>query len=202
LNKNVEALISGKRVYLRNQTPTDLDLFIYWQTHGEWRHWDAPWEGFNDELTPEQEQKIRDRFLEICGSKKPPLRGRALIVAKNTDQALGWVNLYRKGDNSPVGYVGICICEDDALNQGLGSEALKLWIDFVFTQTQIHKLGLETWSFNPRMMQVAQKVGFRYEGAEREVRCWQGQWLDLVHYGMLRREWQNHKMKQSETISP
>jgi RimJ/RimL family protein N-acetyltransferase len=45
------------------------------------------------------------------------------------------------------------------------------------------------------MMHVALKVGFKYEGTESEVRQWQGEWLDLVHYGMLRSEWLNNKDK-------
>jgi RimJ/RimL family protein N-acetyltransferase len=39
------------------------------------------------------------------------------------------------------------------------------------------------------MMRVAEKLGLAYEGAEREMVAWQGQRLDLVHYGLLRREW-------------
>jgi RimJ/RimL family protein N-acetyltransferase len=53
----------------------------------------------------------------------------------------------------------------------------------------VHRIGLDTWSFNPRMMRVAEKLGFVYEGAERELMAWQGERLDFVHYGLLRREW-------------
>jgi RimJ/RimL family protein N-acetyltransferase len=38
------------------------------------------------------------------------------------------------------------------------------------------------------MIHVAEKLGFVYEGAQRELIEWQGERLDLVHYGMLRRE--------------
>jgi RimJ/RimL family protein N-acetyltransferase len=38
-------------------------------------------------------------------------------------------------------------------------------------------------------MRVAEKVGFVREGAERELMQWQGEWLDRVHFGMLRKEW-------------
>jgi ribosomal-protein-serine acetyltransferase len=38
-------------------------------------------------------------------------------------------------------------------------------------------------------MRVAEKLGLVYEGAERELREWQGERLDLVLYGLLRREW-------------
>jgi RimJ/RimL family protein N-acetyltransferase len=88
-----------------------------------------------------------------------------------------------------VWYVGIDICEDDDLGRGFGTEAFGLWIDYLFLHSEVHRLGLDTWSFNPRMKRVAEKLGLVYEGAERELREWQGQRLDLVHYGLLRREW-------------
>ena len=76
------------------------------------------------------------------------------------------------------------------LNQGVGTEALGLWVDYLFSISDVHRIGLDTWSFSERMMRVAEKLGFVREGAERELVQWQGEWLDLVHFGMLRREWE------------
>jgi hypothetical protein len=42
------------------------------------------------------------------------------------------------------------------------------------------------------MARVAEKVGFVYEGRQREMRLWQGEWLDLLHFGILREEWQGN----------
>jgi RimJ/RimL family protein N-acetyltransferase len=63
-------------------------------------------------------------------------------------------------------------------------------VDYLFGISDVHKLGLDTWSFNPRMVRVAEKVGFVYEGRQREMRQWQGEWLDLMHFGILREEWE------------
>jgi hypothetical protein len=30
-------LASGSKVLLRDRVPSDVDRWIYWQTHGEWR---------------------------------------------------------------------------------------------------------------------------------------------------------------------
>jgi RimJ/RimL family protein N-acetyltransferase len=59
-----------------------------------------------------------------------------------------------------VVYAGIDICEDDAMGHGLGSEALKLWVDYLFTNSNLHNVALETWLFNSRIMHVAEKLGF------------------------------------------
>jgi RimJ/RimL family protein N-acetyltransferase len=128
LSKEVNPIVSGERVYLRDRYPEDVDRFVHWQTHSEWRYLDSPWEGFGDELTSEPSTPRRSAF----------------IVTKDDHRPLGWVSSYQKENYPSVGYVGINICEDDALNRGLGSEALKLWIDYVFPHRDVHKLGLET----------------------------------------------------------
>src|SRR3989304_1674539 len=84
--------------------------------------------------------------------------------------------------------VGIDICEDDALNKGLGAEALGLWVDYLFPRSTVQPISPETWAFNPRMSRVAGKLGFVPEGVQREVLQWDGRWLNLVHFGILRAE--------------
>ena len=39
------------------------------------------------------------------------------------------------------------------------------------------------------MMRVAEKAGFTCEGRRRELREWQGEWIDYIAYGVLRQEW-------------
>jgi RimJ/RimL family protein N-acetyltransferase len=46
-------------------------------------------------------------------------------------------------------------------------------------------------------MRVAEKTGFRHEGSQREMRLWQGEWLDLEHFGMLREEWERLERGQA-----
>ena len=65
--------------------------------------------------------------------------------------------------------------------------------NYLLSNSYVHKVGLDTWSFNPRMMHIAEKLGFTYEGVERELLQWQDQWLDLVHYGLIRCEWEKIK---------
>ncbi|MBN1810953.1 MAG: GNAT family N-acetyltransferase [Anaerolineae bacterium] len=182
-------IVSGERVILRDRQPSDVESYLRWQTSGEWRLYDAPWEGVRTSMTAEDEGAFRTRFLEQCQYELPVPRKRATIAAQE-GEPLGWVNRY--GDERfPEAYlVGIDVCEDAYMNQGIGTEALGLWIGYLFSNSDIHRIGLDTWSFNERMIHVAEKLGFVREGAERELIQWQGKWLDLVHFGMLRKEWE------------
>ncbi|MGC9333311.1 MAG: GNAT family N-acetyltransferase [Anaerolineae bacterium] len=182
-------MAKGKLVFLRDHLPSDVDHYIRWQFSGEWRSFDAPWqENRFSTMTPEEVEAYRERS-RASGQREPDFPRKMAIITTVEGKPLGWVNRYAKEDYPGVWYVGIDICEDDYLGRGFGTEALGLWIDYLFLHSEVHRIGLDSWSFNPRMRRAAEKLGLVYEGAERELREWQGQRLDLVHYGLLRREW-------------
>ena len=191
--------IYGEKISLRDRLPTDVETFLSWQTRGEWRGYDAPWEGNPDITSPTKKEAYKKCYLEkIIDKQQTQPRKRAVIITQE-GKPLGWVNRYEKPRSPQIWYIGIDICEDSYLNKGIGTEALSLWIQYLFTNSNIHKISLDTWSFNPRMMRVARKLGFVYEGAERELIEWQGEWLDLVHFGLLRREWKE-KFNENQTF--
>jgi RimJ/RimL family protein N-acetyltransferase len=190
----MSVIASGDRSILRDRMLSDVDRFIYWQTHGEWRLLDAPWEGVYTSLTAEQETNLRTQFSELCTGELPSPR-KSIIIAGRDNRPLGWINRYGDDRKLDTFKVGIDICEDDLLNQGLGTEALGLWVDYLFVNSTVHRIGLDTWSFNPRMIRVAEKLGFSLEGRLREILQWDRQWLDLVHFGLLRTEWEEIPVK-------
>lgn len=185
-------LIQTRKVLLRDITLEDEDTFLRWQTSGEWRYLDAPWDGILHALSLEQEKAYRDRFREARHNPLPTPRKTAVITLPE-GPPIGFVNRYGEKRFPEVFYIGISICEDDYLSQGLGSAALQAWIDYLFENSSAHKIEAHTWSLNPRMMHVAEKLGFKHEGTERELVEWQGVWQDRIRYGMLRGEWASGK---------
>lgn len=181
-------LAGGSQVALRDRRSSDVDVYLRWLIAGEWRHFDAPWEGIQESLSAEEEAKIRSRFLARLEEGFPTSRTGAIIETLD-GTSLGWVNRYGCGPNPDAWCVGIDLCEDGHLNRGCGTEALTLWVAYLFEQTGIERLGLETWSFNPRMIRVAEKIGFQHEGTLQRAKEWQGQWLDKLLFGLPRADW-------------
>jgi len=175
---------------LRTLVETDRNHYEHWQTQGEWRLLDAPWE-----RNVNEEKKEKESRKKQTNTHEDSVPIKLAIIATLENKPLGWVNKYR-GKNSPlVWFVGISIAEDDFLNRGYGTEALELWVNYLFANSEYHKLCLDTWSFNPRMMRVAEKISFVPEGIQRHMQFWEGEWLDLVHYGMLREEWKKNEKR-------
>ncbi|USG99530.1 GNAT family N-acetyltransferase [Thermococcus argininiproducens] len=181
-------LACGEKVLLRDAVEKDADAYLRWMKEGEWKKYDAPWE---DDFIPADEGEIRKHFFEkFINDRKTPKS--SAIIATKEDRPIGWVIRYTENEFYSVWWVGIDICEDAYLGKGYGSEALKLWVDYLFSNSDIHKIALGTYSFNKRMIKVAEKLGFKLEGVEREVIWWNGEWADRLMFGMLRDEWRSN----------
>jgi len=189
-------LARGRSILLRDRVPEDVAAYLRWMTTGEWRHYDAPWEGIRDSMDAQTTSEMREKILKLYEQDLPEPRTFAFVATPN-GIPVGRVSRYSRGSQTLEWCVGIDLCEDGYLNQGVGTEALILWVDYLFESSQIHRLALETWSFNPRMARVAEKVGFRLEGTLREAQYWEGQWLNKLQYGFLRQEWRTGRQGSS-----
>ncbi|SEL99262.1 Protein N-acetyltransferase, RimJ/RimL family [Syntrophus gentianae] len=191
---NRHPIAAGQRILLCDSIASDAAKHLYWATHGEWREYDAPWEQIWTPLTKEHEDQIVVKFMKRF-SEEPwvPHKGATII---HQDYPVGYVTRYGRERYPDVLWAGIDICEDGYLGMGLGTEALRLWVDYLFANSTAHKIALDTWSLNHRMIRVAEKTGFVREGMERHLIQWQGQWLDGIHFGMLRQEWEERLAKR------
>ena len=192
-------IVCGNRVILRDRLPSDVDTYVRWWSKGEWLKYDAPWE-IAEILTTTTKEEIRRRFLDGCAQRLPLPRDYAIIAmfeesCGKENKPLGWVNRYVDKRFPSAWLIGINICEDDYLNKGLGTEAFGLWVDYLFLNSDIHRIGFDTYSFNKRMIRVGEKLGFTHEGTDREIIYWQNEWIDRLHFGMLRSEWEARRKK-------
>ncbi len=76
-----------------------------------------------------------------------------------------------------------------ARGRGLGTEAIRLVVDYVFDQIDdppVNRVSLEVYDFNRRAIAVYEALGFRREGVLREVLAWDGRFHDAIVMSMLR----------------
>jgi len=164
----------------------ELSHYEKWMISGEWRHFDAPWEMTDNNWQPDELQKFRDNFRQQTEKQQNQI-SKCTIYYQN--RPIGWVNAYKFSYDKTSVKIGICICEDNHLCKGIGTISLKLWLDYWFVDRKMHRVGLDTWSLNQRMIRVAEKCGFIFEGIEREVHLWQNEWQNLHHYSILSNEY-------------
>lgn len=176
--------IIGEKVVLKEAIKEEVDELYFWKYEEEGQEakkWNGPY-------IPE-EKLTRIEYRTIWAQKIFPNLPASLII-KADEKVIGSVGSYWVDENTDWLETGIVIYDKKFWNQGYGSEAYKLWIDFLFKSTDLHRLGMSTWSGNIRVMKVAEKIGMKVEARIRDARMVNGEYYDAIKMGILRKEWE------------
>jgi RimJ/RimL family protein N-acetyltransferase len=110
------------------------------------------------------------------------------IVDRATDGCVGEVvlNDFDAG-NQACGFR--ILVGPEGRGRGLGSEATRLVLDHAFSTTDLHRVELEVYAFNPRALHVYERVGFVVEGTRRDALRYDDERVDAIGMAVLRHEW-------------
>ena len=145
----------------------------------EWKKWDAPFEPYTS-MTYEQFILKKDYFIN-----QDDFWG---IYYK--DELVGALCYYWEHEASLWLEMGILIYDPKSWNSGIGTKALKMWINHLFTELPLVRVGFTTWSGNERMVKVGEKLGMKMEARMRKCRLYNGVYYDSIRMGLLREEWE------------
>lgn len=147
---------------------------------------DDRWTQFNAPYIPYKQPSMSEFAAKFFNKLT---RGQTALVIDYKGQAVGSVSFYWEDENTRWLEIGIAIYPVNLWNKGIGRQALLLWMTHLFNNHKIERVGLTTWSGNPRMMACAQALGMTLEARLRKVRYYNGQYYDSVKFGVLRNEW-------------
>ena len=110
------------------------------------------------------------------------------IVARADDRLIGRCLLFGINPVDRSAMLGILIGEKDCWNQGFGTEACRLLLDYAFNLLNLHSVMLGVFAFNQRAVRSYEKVGFRQIGRRREARIVAGKAHDVLFMDILEDE--------------
>jgi len=183
----------GNKIILRNWQQQDLERYKYWHIgKHSWMDYDGPY--YEKPTIEETNDRIKQLAKNITENNWPTPYKRLVIANKSDNVLIGTVSWYWQSEETNWKSIGIVIYDEEYWSKGIGYEALKHWIDYLFeTCTNIVRLDLRTWSGNERMMRLAEKLGFTLEARFRMARIVAGTYYDSIGMGLLRKEWEtNH----------
>lgn len=152
---------------------------IYKDEQPEWKKWDAPY-------YPHQSKTLE----EFLPSGQEWIGKDDFWVIEVDGVVRGIVSYYWEHEPSKWLEVGIVFHEGGSWGKGLGTRALKLWIDHLFNTMPLVRVGFTTWSGNERMIRVGEKLNMQMEARIRKVRYYEGHYYDSIRMGILREEWE------------
>ena len=88
-------------------------------------------------------------------------------------------------------WVAIGIGDREFWGKGYGTDAMRVGLRYAFDELHLHRVSLTVYGNNARAMRSYEKAGFKREGSLPEAMFRDGEFIDIVHMGMLRAEWQS-----------
>ncbi|MEZ8374433.1 GNAT family N-acetyltransferase [Vibrio cyclitrophicus] len=168
------------KVTIRPAMPSELAaIYALVTSNDEWTKFNGPYFPYSH---PSFEQ------FESCSFRRL-LNGADLQLVVVDGVPVGAVNCYWECEETHWLEAGVVIYDSKYWGKGIAALALPFWVSYLFENKQIERVGLTTWSGNPRMMSLALKLGFQQEARLRKVRFYKGEYYDSVKYGLLRCEW-------------
>ena len=178
--------IEGQLINLRPTAHTDIRDYEK-QNNPNMKAWQYDGPQYNDDLSALITE--RKKWLEE-GCKTPY---RFLEIETKEGKHIGQVIVYYKKDDPHITEVGINIVEDTLWSKGLGTEAFSLWVDYLFTERELTRIGFTTWEGNKGMIRIGEKLGFAKEARIRKSCFINGVFYDRIKMGILREEWELKK---------
>jgi len=148
-------LLEGPRVTLRPLTRADLDQMASWRPFEDPLFAQANW--------PRRSGSELDRWY--ARNSQNPQRLLYAVVAES-GQIIGSITL-RERNGRCSARLGVTLGAD-YVDQGYGTEALALFLDYYFEELGFEKLVLDVSGFNQRAIRVYRKLGFVTVGQHEE----------------------------------
>ena len=178
--------IKGQRVVLRDDhRDSDSDDFFRWFKMEEWKYYDQPDQPFQPISREAFEKLNKEKSASSSG------QGRAWHIDTVDGQHIGWVNSYNWDQEEESAFIGICIPEEENWGKGYGTEAVSLFLDFLFDSFGLKTIRAGTWTGNERMVRCAQKAGFSNQKTmpHRSPMSVRGEPLERIEFSLSRAEW-------------
>ena len=178
-HKKENLTVEGKRIFLREIRLSDANKnYCCWM---------------ND---PEMNQYLESRFEKwsikklksyVSAIKKNPSYVFLAIIAKNRNKHIGNIKIGPVDRVHKLADVGIIIGEKSFWGKGFAAEAIKLVVDYAFNKLGLHKLTAGAYSNNIRSIKAFKKAGFSVEGVRKKHYLCNGDYVDGVLLGIVRK---------------
>jgi len=111
------------------------------------------------------------------------------IIDLASQQHIGNISLQAINTKARNAEFAILIGEPSVYGKGVGKEAGDLLLDYGFKALKLHRIYCGTSSNNLGMQKLALKLGMQQEGIRRDGLLKNGEFADIIEYGILEDEY-------------
>lgn len=169
----------GDRIYLSPRSTEDGEKFTEWLNDFE----TTDYLGRSNQIVSLESER---KFLENNISDEAIF----VMVTLDGDKMIGSVSLENINHVHRTGTLGIFIGDKDYRNNGYGTEAIRLILEYGFKYLNLNNINLHVMSFNERAIKCYKKCGFKECGRRRECRYINNEYYDIISMDILKEEFE------------
>lgn len=154
------SLLSNKAIYLRALEPEDLDFLFSVENDTEFWEVSATQVPFSKALL---KRYIDNAHLDLFEAKQL----RLVIADRELETAMGLVDLFNYEPMHQRAGIGVMILEKYR-NKGIATQALKLFIEYVFKHLELHQLYANIISENEQSLALFENLNFEKVGIKKD----------------------------------
>jgi RimJ/RimL family protein N-acetyltransferase len=177
-----ESILEGQKVRLRPVEERDLPFFVEWLADKDVTRWLA---AVDEPPTLEDEHDWYE-------SARADENGVLWSIETLDGDLVGSTDL-RLAPHAERAELGIAIQDKTRWSEGLGTDAIRLVVEYAFDELGLHRVELQTDEANARAIRCYEKVGFVREGLLRDHRKIEGHFSNTIQMSVLAGEWQTDR---------
>lgn len=171
--------LKGNHIYLRALEPEDL-AFLY-EIENDTSLWEV-----SHTQTPYSRWVLKNYLDNSHQDLYEAKQLRLAIVENTSDGLLGLIDLFDfDPKNNRIG-MGIVVKDAARRNEGFGSEAVKVLVDYVFGHLNIHQIYVNVTVANVASIKLFSKFGFALIGVKKQWNRVGATYVDEAMYQLIK----------------
>ena len=173
--------IKTERLVLKKMSMKDLEDYAIWHSQESFFTFIS-----GRPLNKKESKKELKTFVKMYKQK----RKQKLVWGIYFDKRLiGCLYVNRFSSKNKCCEIGWTL-NGDYTKKGFAFESAKVLMSYLFKQMGINKISAMIWHENLDSIKLAEKLGFVLEGTERQARIKNEKVFDVLHYGILKSEFE------------
>ena len=183
-----DLILRGEQIYLRPITADDTELAV------RWRNQPSAVANFlyRKPITP------KDHEDWLANKVFKGLVHQFIVCRNEDDKPLGSAYLQNFDEESRRAEWGIYLGEEQTYGKGVGTEAGHLILDYAFNTLGLHKVVSRVLARNTASARMSEKVGSIQEAYLRDEYFLDGQYEDLILFGIFNPREQIASVKEGQ----
>lgn len=179
------AFLEGEKIYLRGLEMIDLEgNYINWLNDAEVCRYNS------HHVFPYFRENAEAYIKNIANSRTALVLA---IVLKKKDRHIGNISLQNINHINRSAEFAILVGEKDCWGKGYSKEAAQLVIEHGFNELNLNRIYCGTMTNNASMQKLAKYLGMKEEGRRRSAAFKSGRFIDVIEFGILRKEFLKSK---------